>query len=549
MHSLIRTFVPPLLALALYLPLPSIASPATLATHTNIELKRRVEALERGEQTRAAGEELISRVAVPLVYQARGYGLLWEDAARRAALLETVRAAEEDGLRPEDYHLEALVRLQSAPAADVEADLVATDAFVMLLYHLYLGKVDPYAIEPTWNFPLRSLREQAALDLVLKALADGHIREATDSVRPSHRLYQHGIEALAHYRELARAGGWIAIPSGAKLRPGDLDPRVPALRRRLAVEGDYVGAASESADYDEPLVGAMKAFQARHLLEPDGTMGPGTLRELNVSVTARVDQLRINLERARWVLHQVGSGDLVIVDIAGYGVRYLRDGKVIWRARAIVGQPVRQTPEFRADITNVVLNPTWTVPPTIFAKDILPELQRGGNVLERKKLVVLDRKGKPVDPAGLPWASYTARNFPFFLRQEPGETNALGRVKINFPNPHMVYLHDTPTRSLFDKSGRTFSSGCIRVDRPLELAELLLADPAQWNLQAIHAAVDGGTNRTLMLAHQVPVLLIYWTADADPDGRVIFKPDVYHRDARLQRALDGRFSFGSRVKA
>lgn len=522
---------------------------ARAATSSTDELRRRVEAIEHGEPARVAGEALISRVALPRVYRARGFSLLWSDPARRAALIETVRAADEDGLRPADYHLAALERLRDTPAEDVDADLVATDAFVMLLYHRYLGKVDPVAIEPTWNFPLRSVRERAALDLVLGALASGRIHEAADSVRPDHPLYRHGLEALAHYRELARAGGWSRVPAGPSLAPGAHDARIPALRRRLAITGDYTGAPGDDDAYDAALVAAVKIFQARHLIEPDGTVGSRTLRELNVPVAARIDQLRINLERARWVLPQVGDGDLVITDIAGYGVRLLRNGKVIWRARAIVGQPFRQTPEFRADITNVVFNPTWTVPPGILAKDVLPGLKHGENVLERKHLTLLDRQGRPVDPTGIRWASYTVANFPYVLRQDAGDANALGHVKINFPNPHLVYLHDTPTRSLFDKSSRTFSSGCIRVDRALELAELLLADPVRWNAASIQAAVEAGTTLTVPLRRKVPVLLIYWTADADSEGRVIFKPDVYHRDPRLLRALDGAFSFGSRVRA
>jgi len=170
-------------------------------------------------------------------------------------------------------------------------------------------------------------------------------------------------------------------------------------------------------------------------------------------------------------------------------------------------------------------------------------------VLARKKLQVFDRGGAPVDPATVRWADYTARDFPFVLRQDLGDENALGRVKINFPNPYLVYLHDTPTRSLFDRSQRPFSSGCIRIERPLELVELLLADPAKWDTAAIRAVVDAGRTRTVTLPRHVPVLLIYWTADADPDGRIVFKRDVYNRDPRLLRALDGRFSFGTRVRA
>jgi L,D-transpeptidase YcbB len=510
-------------------------------------LGARIAQLAAGGRVAIAGEELVAQRALPRVYAASGDRLLWQDPARLDALLETIRGAADDGLRPDDYHLRALARLAAAADHGVDADLLATDAYVMLLYDLYLGKVDPVTIEPNWNLAIRPLRERQALELIVQALAGGEIREAAARARPHHWLYEHGRAALARYREIERAGGWPAIGKGRKLEPGASDARVPELRRRLAVSGDYAGPASDSTEYDAVLVEAVRLFQRRHLLAADGEVGATTLRELNVPVAARIDQLRINLERGRWVLHEIGDGDLLVVDIAGYGVRFVRDRKAIWRARAIVGQPFRQTPVFRAQIENVVFNPTWTVPPGILAKDVLGQMQRGENVLARKKLKLFDRNGAPVDPAGVRWTDYTARDFPYLLRQDAGDDNALGRVKINFPNPYLVYLHDTPTRSLFDRSQRTFSSGCIRIERPLELVELLLGDPVKWDAAAIRAAVDAGTTRTVTLSHRVPVLFIYWTADEDADGHIVFKRDVYRRDARLRRALDGRLSFDARV--
>ncbi|HXQ64238.1 MAG TPA: L,D-transpeptidase family protein [Steroidobacteraceae bacterium] len=535
---------------------PEVAGPGGAAqlVIANRELADRLTALARSTRLSVAGEALASQDALPLIYAATGGRLLWQDPARRTELLETVRGVAADGLLPEDYHLDVLSRLaadrvaQATPAAQADFDVLATDAYVLVLYHLYLGKVDPIAIEPNWNLPQRTLRERDALGFVEHALEAGTIRETAAALRPKHWLYEHGRAALARYRALAAQGGWQPLPAGRKLEPGSSDPRVPELRRRLTISGDYQGPASDSPQFDAPLAAGLRVFQQRHLLTPDGMVGAATLRELNVPVGARVDQLRINLERGRWVLHDIGDEDLVVVDIAGYGVRYLRNQHSIWRARAIVGQQYRQTPVFRAQIENVVFNPTWTVPPGILARDVLPQMQRGENVLARKKLEVYDRNGRPVDPATIAWAQYTARTFPYVLRQAAGDDNALGRVKINFPNPYLVYLHDTPTRSLFDKDDRTFSSGCIRVERPLELVELLLADPVRWNAAAIRAAVDSPATHTVTLPHNVPVLLMYWTADEDPDGRTVFKRDVYHRDARLLRALDGRVSVAARKK-
>ncbi len=538
--------IPPLCFLAVLLAAhPGLASPVAPIDAAATGLQGRVAALSAGQSLRIGDETIVSRVALPRIYTASGYRLLWQDPARRAALRTEIAAAADDGLVPEDFHAKALAS-QDIGAADF--DLLATDAYVLLLYQLYLGKVAPTAVEPDWNFKQRAVREADAINFIVKAVSSGQIHESAEQLRPHHWLYERGRRTLARYRALERDGGWPTITPGPKLGPGANDPRVPVLRERLTITGDYTGPASASTDFDAPLADALRVFQTRHLLDADGIVGPGTLRELNVPVSQRIAQLRINLERGRWVLHEIEDGDLVVVDVAGYGVRYLRDRKAIWRSRAIVGQPFRQTPIFRATIDNVVFNPTWTVPPGILAKDILPQMQRGDNVLARKRLKVYDRAGKPVDPSGIAWSQYTARNFPYVLRQDAGDDNALGHVKINFPNPHLVYLHDTPSRALFDKYDRSFSSGCIRVDRPLELTELLLAGNGGWDRTAIRAAVDKGETRTVTLSRKVPVLIIYWTADEDQDGRVVFKRDVYKRDDKLRRALDGTFSVGGRPK-
>jgi len=225
--------------------------------------------------------------------------------------------------------------------------------------------------------------------------------------------------------------------------------------------------------------------------------------------------------------------------VAGFQVRYVRDRAVIWRARVQVGQPYRQTPIFRSAIDEVVLNPTWTVPPGILGKDILPAVRRDPAYLDKRGLRVIDRNGRPV--AGIDFARYTAATFPFMIRQDPGPTNALGRVKMMFPNPYLVYLHDTPSQGLFEREQRAFSSGCIRTERPLELAELLLANPQQWYRAAIDAVVDSGKTRTIRLPKPVPVLILYWTIDRDDQGAIVFKPDPYGRDPKLLKALDRRF--------
>jgi murein L,D-transpeptidase YcbB/YkuD len=216
---------------------------------------------------------------------------------------------------------------------------------------------------------------------------------------------------------------------------------------------------------------------------------------------------------------------------------------VIWNEPAQVGKPYRKTPVFREDITYLELNPTWTVPPTILAKDILPKVKKDPSYLQKKNMQVLTRDGKVVDPDSIDWSSISARGFPYILRQTPGPHNALGRVKFMFPNSHMVYLHDTPSKELFKRSNRAFSSGCIRVRNPYRLAELLLQDEDNWSLEKVEAAIDTLKQQRVKLPEPVPVLLLYWTVNIDSDGIIYFKDDIYARDAKVLTGLDGEFEF------
>jgi murein L,D-transpeptidase YcbB/YkuD len=498
-----------------------------------------------------AGGEIVSTVGLPQIYGEGGYQPLWRDPAKVRELIALVQESYEDGLSPVDYHLTPLARLwptvqaNPTPANVADLDILATDAYSLLLYHLYFGKVDPRSLEPTWNFSTREITNRQAVDFVRDAITSGRLRAAIEAVKPSHWMYTHGRDILRSYRNIASEGGWPTVPAGETLKPGMSDPRVVDLRRRLAITGDLAGQPLDLDLYDDALAAAVRTFQQRHRLTVDDEVGPATLRELNVPVEARITQIRVNLERGRHVLHEIGDDDLVIVDIAGYELRYVQDRKVTWTSRVVVGQPFRQTPTFKSAIDHVVINPTWTVPPGILGKDILPAVRRNPGYLAKRGLEVVDRNGRQVDPASINWARYTGNNFPYFVRQAAGPDNALGRVKIMFPNPYLVYLHDTPSRSLFEKDERAFSSGCIRVEKPFELVEKLLADPA-WDAAALRETVDAGQTRTVRLARPVRLLLIYWTVDEDDDGRVVFKRDIYDRDQPLARALNDRFDFGSR---
>jgi len=515
-------------------------------------LRESLDELQTTGNVSVENAQLLSRNALPAIYSEGGYRAFWTPE-RLSLLLDLVKDSAGDGLLPEDYHLSALERLASSGAiagpdvaARARGDLLATDSFYLLLYHLYVGKVDPKSFHPQWNFDARPIQEPGGIRYVLDVLTQAKLREAIKQVRPDHWWYERGRAALAAYRDIAARGGWPAIPQGKALKSGMKDKRILALRQRLAATGELSGESLDSEEFDEPLVKAVAAFQTTNRLNADGAVGAGTLKELNIPVEARIRQIRINLERGRWALHELGPGTLVIVDIAGFDVMYMQGGAAVWRSRVQVGKPYRETPIFKSKIDHIVFNPTWTVPPGIFAKDILPGVKKDPNYLKKKGLDVIDSNGKKIDASQIDWSRQTASNFRYMLRQEPGADNALGRVKIMFPNPYLVYLHDTPSKALFEKEERAFSSGCMRVERPLELAKLLLNDEQNWNTQSIDKVLATGQTKTVLLRQPVPVLIMYWTIDLSAEGRVGFKRDPYNRDPKLAAAIGAPFSAGQR---
>jgi murein L,D-transpeptidase YcbB/YkuD len=253
-------------------------------------------------------------------------------------------------------------------------------------------------------------------------------------------------------------------------------------------------------------------------------------------VQSRIDQIRVNLDRARWLLHNIPP-EMLLVDVAGFKVTYFKNNLPIWRSRVQVGMAYRTTPIFKSEVNYITLNPTWTVPPTILNKDVLPKVRKDLNYLREHNIRVLDSSGKPLDPAKVDW--YRPGNIT--LRQDAGDDAALGKAVIRFPNAHAVYLHDTPHQKLFDKSQRAFSSGCIRVERVLELVELLLAETPEWDATAIKKTLATGKTRNVVLAKRVPILLAYWTVDAISDTQIAFKPDIYARDGGELKALNKRY--------
>jgi L,D-transpeptidase YcbB len=502
--------------------LPTLAAATDLATQ--------LAALGRGQPV--AGEAIEAPALIAKLYGATPKPL-W-NAATLASLNTAIAQAPEDGLLAQDYFAKTLSRPDLDPAS---REVLATEALIRLAYSLRFGKINPALLDPNWNYS-RRLDGIDPVTWVRDTLTRGDIPAALAKIRPDGQYYRDLRQALADYRTLAAHGGWQPVPAGATLKPAMDDPRVPALRARLRAE-KLLDAEGQGQHYDAALAASVMNFQRRQGLSPDGAIGPGTLAALNVPVAARIATLRLNLERLRWVFRDFAP-EFVVVNVAGFNAAYVKQGKTLWQGRAIVGKPFRQTPLFKAQIAYLEFNPTWTVPPTILREDMLPKIRANRQYLQQKNLEVIDGGGRVIDPARVDWQRFT-----YTLRQKPGPTNALGQVKFMFPNQHAVYLHDTPARELFGQSERAASSGCIRVERPLELAEVLLQDASQWNRAAIAAVVAAGRTTRVNLPRKVPVMLLYLTAFPAPDGAPQFRRDLYGRDPDRLRALDGPFALAA----
>lgn len=492
-----------------------------------------------------AGEIIHGRNFISRMYQDNDYRPIWGESGIKA-LSSALDGLAADGLNPVDYRLEPigsilaaqkLAGLEAAHAA--ELDILLSEAYLRAVYNLYFGKADPQRLDPNINFA-QALEDEDQAPRLLAAARDGRVEEVFEWARPDNKRYGWMKEALARYRGYQAAGGWEPLPEGKAVKPGESDPRVPSLRKRLVVTGDLPADSGSSPDlelYDEKLQEAVQGFQQRHGIEADGIVGPGTLAALNKPVAARIDQIRVNLERQRWVLHEAYD-EFLVVDIAGFHVYWIKDDRVIWEEPVQVGKEYTRTPVFKDKIRILEFNPTWTIPPGILRRTILPALKKDPGYLGKKGYLLLTQDGKRVDPGSVDW--HALKGFPYIVRQPAGPDNALGLVKFLFPNPHLVYLHDTNHRELFDRSQRTFSSGCVRVRNPFDLAERLLAGQGDWDRKRIDEVVASGASTRVKLERPLRILIVYATVRAD-EGRVHFRPDIYQRDAAVLKALDGEF--------
>jgi L,D-transpeptidase YcbB len=515
-------------------------------------IKRTVIELKSGPG-KINGEVLSSVTLIKSFYKGRDFLPAWSEDGRLiqvGSLLMAIEDAYGDGLIPEYYHTEMIKSLslkleKGSPSNSSQLcdfDVLMTDAFLTLGCHLSAGCVNPVTLATMWFAKSNRVDVSSVLE---KALKKKQIREALSELKPQKDMYSRLKSVLAHYRALSSKAQWPLVEEGPPIKKGEKSDRVLQLRKRLEASGDLISGETEKDVFDDNMQQSVMAFQRRHGLKDDGTVGRGTLAALNVPLSKRIRQMEINMERLRWIL---GSQEdrFLVVNIADFRLDIMENDKSVLSMRVVVGKPYMRTPIFSAKMTNLVFNPQWNIPSNIVKNEILSKVQKDPNYLDGQHIQLVQGQGSGesiADPKDIDWDQAASEDLPYRFRQTSGKWNVLGKFKFVFPNEYDVYLHDTPYKSLFSEEVRTFSHGCARVEKPLDLAEYLLRDDAQWTRKAIEAAVAKGTEQTIRIPRPLNVHFLYLTAWVDKDNVLQFRNDIYGRDPILDRALQRRPSF------
>ena len=512
--------------------------------NTNDQLAYFVDQLVTGQQPEGIEENIDAGAVVARFYQTQGIKPLWNNPDRVERMLKELELASAEGLNPEDYHysylrdLQKLLTAKASANQKAEFELLMTDALMVYGYHLLRGKVDPKNLEATWNYTEAEILEDKVFSQISSHANAGDLIDAFIKLKPQDQLSKRFRKGLAFFRNLEKEYPFVPITDTPVIKPGESYSAVILLRERLTRLTLLSGETPQTNNYDEALVESVKRFQVLHNLDADGVIGKQTWQALNMSWLERIDILRINLERTRWIYHSKNINKFVLVNIAGYKLYVLEDGKLIWDTDIMVGTIKHETPVFRSDITYLEFNPTWTVPRSIVNRSLLPSFKANPASVKKRDFVLYNSNGAAVDPAKLDWPKLNRSNFAYTVVQQPGEQNALGQVKFIFPNSYAIYLHDTPSKTLFSKTSRAFSAGCVRVKDPFELARILLDNEKEWNPEAIQQVVDARERKRIFLTEPVAVMLMYWTAEPYGENYIKFNPDIYKRDSGVLAALN-----------
>ncbi len=442
--------------------------------------------------------------------------------------LTLIGDATANGLNPEAYNLSELQGLAKPVTASDAArfELLLSDSMAAYLHDLSTGRTPIGRFERDSSFA--DTADKAGMLTTISTMQPDDLKHYAESIVPQEADYAALKAALGDLRQIQAAGGWPTLPDGPSLKPGMSSPIVPQLRVRLSLPPV---TGKDANKFDDQTVGAVKAFQETHAIKDDGALGHDTRAALNMPVEGRIAEVIAAMERLRWLPHDLGPR-YVMVDVGGFWVRYVDNGQMAMQLPVIVGTTERETPLLISTIEFAVVNPTWTVPPTIIRKDILPKLRADPDYLAKKGIKLYQKTDDGLEEIST--SGYDGGS-DYVLRQPAGKENPLGKFKLLFKNPYSIYLHDTPEQKKFDAALRTFSSGCIRVENVRQLFEALLA--GQKTSQQIDDDLATGDTKTIKIARPLPIYIDYLSAWLDPQGHLIFGPDLYDRDQPLADAV------------
>lgn len=465
-------------------------------------------------------------------YRATGFTTVWQSQKDRAIVLETIANSYQEGLFPEDYQLALLQSLEAKysmlqNSGLVEYDILLTIYTQHLLLDLKTGKLDPRKLYTNWDIFKTPFDVNSRL---IEAFNQKSLLELMQNCRPIAPVYSQLKEALRLIEQYPDVD-FTPISFAELIVPNDTNPKIITVKKRLRYWGDITASGNKSPFYDAKTVAAVKRFQERHGLAPDGIIGAGTIEALNFTKSRRKKQIIANLERWRW-FEELPNEDYISINIPDYKLIVVENQDTTLVQKVVVGTSKRKTPILTSYLKTVVLNPTWTIPPTILKEDVLPAMKKNRQYLLNKDILIYDSNNNIVPPES--WNPNKPNQYKYI--QKPGPNNTLGEMKILFPNHHSIYLHDTNHRNLFGLYNRSLSSGCIRVEKPLELAGYFLNHSENWSKTKIDSIVATRKTHYVKIEKKYNLYLWYWTAWSHK-GKLYFRKDIYDYDTALYDKL------------
>lgn len=479
------------------------------------------------------------------IYEEKDHKLFWTSSdgvtSQARELLEAIQNVSEEGLNPDHYNLkrfESLLKkvkvgsIKEHPENLVDLDLLFTSTYLVLASDMSSGRLNPYKFDEKW---IPAVPEKDLKDHLLEAFESNNIKESIFELIPDHPQYKKLKEALAHYVKIEAEHDWEIIEVDSIIQKGDSGQIISEIKNRLQLLGDFNNnniGKDKDAIFDEYMEAAVKSFQKRHGLTVDGILGTNTYSKLNIPIDEKINKIKLNLERVRWLPRDLGD-EYIMVNVPEFKLRIYENKNIVDEMRVIVGKEYNSTPIFSDTLEYLTFSPTWSVPVSIFKDDFYDKLVDDPGYLEKNHYELYpdwNKESEPIDPYSIDWKEIDKEEINYRLVQKPGPWNALGQVKFMMPNKMAIYLHDTPTEHLFDAQERGFSHGCIRVERPIDLAEFLLKGDPSWDRRKIYEFLNLDEPENVILPNKVPVHIVYKTTWVDDEDKINFLPDIYNHD-------------------